>query len=307
MFRLAHLSDIHMGPLPKVRRRELMSKRITGYINWQRSRAKSMGGDVLKGLVDHIHGAAPDHIAVTGDLVNLALDAEVILARTWLGTVGEPRDVSVVPGNHDAYVPGALERIRTAWQPYMTGDDHRAGPATFPYLRRREKDGVPVALIGVNSGRATAPFMSTGSFRSQQRKLTAALLTTNRDAFRVVMIHHPPAKDATSYSKRLVGSSSFRRMIAETGADLVLHGHTHLATQDEIAGPDGPVPVIGVASASAGTKPGSSKPAARYNLFHIGGERGAWTCRQEEWGYGEGLDGVEMIAARDLEFIRSAE
>ena len=300
MFRLAHLSDIHMGPLPKVRRRELMSKRITGYINWQRSRAKSMGGDVLKGLVDHIHGAAPDHIAVTGDLVNLALDAEVILARTWLGTVGEPRDVSVVPGNHDAYVPGALERIRTAWQPYMTGDDHRAGPATFPYLRRREKDGVAVALIGVNSGRATAPFMSTGSFRSQQRKLTAALLTTNRDAFRVVMIHHPVNQNATDYSKRLIGASRFRRIVRECGAELVLHGHTHLPTQNEIDGPTGKVPVIGVSSASAAAEEGKKKPGARYNLFHIDGADGDWSVRQEEWGYTPGRGGVELVAERRL-------
>ena len=300
MFRLAHISDIHMGPLPKVRRRELMSKRITGYVNWQRSRAKSMGGDVLAGLVEHIQRAEPDHWAVTGDLVNLALDAEVILARTWLSTLGDPHDVSVVPGNHDAYVPGALARIRTAWQPYMVGDDHRPGPATFPYLRHREREGVKVALIGINSGRATAPFMSTGSFRSKQRKLTAALLDATRDAFRVVMIHHPPAKNATDYSKRLVGASTFREMIATHGAELVLHGHTHLPTQDAVRGPDGPVPVIGVASASAGIKPGSRKPAARYNLFHVGGGPGDWSCRQEEWGYAEGLDGIEMIAARDL-------
>ena len=297
MFRLAHISDIHLGPLPHVRKRDLVSKRITGYINWQRNRGKSMGGDVLQGLVAHMRAAEPDHIAVTGDLVNLALDAEVEAARGWLETVGPPLDVSVVPGNHDAYVPGALARVRRAWAPYMQGDDQRASATVrFPYVRRRG----PVALIGVNSGRATAPFMSTGSLRSEQGHAFAASLRATRDAFRVVLIHHPVSKGATEYSKRLIGASRFRSIVAEEGADLVLHGHTHLATQNEIRGPDGPVPVIGVASASAALEPGSRKPAARYNLFRIEGAPGALQLVQEEWGYGEGERGVHKIAERTL-------
>ena len=36
--RLAHISDVHLGPLPKVKRSELFSKRITGYVNFRRNR-----------------------------------------------------------------------------------------------------------------------------------------------------------------------------------------------------------------------------------------------------------------------------
>ena len=297
MFKLAHISDIHLGPLPKVRKRELISKRITGYINWQRNRGKSMGGEVLAGLIAHMHEAEPDHIAVTGDLVNLALDAEVQAARGWLETVGPPQDVSVVPGNHDAYVPGALDRVRAAWAPYMAGDRYRAGrKIRFPYVRHRG----PVALIGVNSGRATAPFMSTGSLRSAQGHALEAVLGETEGSFRVVMIHHPVSPNATDYSKRLIGSSRFRRIVREYGAELVLHGHTHLPTQNEIEGPDGKVPVIGVSSASAAAEAGKRKPGARYNLFHIEGEPHAWSVRQEEWGYLPGGNGVELVAERKL-------
>jgi hypothetical protein len=35
-FVLAHLSDAHIGPLPKPLRRELLNKRFTGYVNWMR-------------------------------------------------------------------------------------------------------------------------------------------------------------------------------------------------------------------------------------------------------------------------------
>ena len=38
MFTLAHISDPHLAPLPAPRWSELMGKRITGYINWQRKR-----------------------------------------------------------------------------------------------------------------------------------------------------------------------------------------------------------------------------------------------------------------------------
>ncbi len=72
-------------------------------------------------------------------------------------------------------------------------------------------------------------------------------------------------------------------MIREAGAELVLHGHTHLDSLVEIEGPKGPVPVIGVPSAS--NAPGGEKPAGRYNLFAIDGEPGAWRCRMTERGY----------------------
>ena len=38
MITLAHISDIHLAPLPPVRWRELLNKRITGYLNWRLTR-----------------------------------------------------------------------------------------------------------------------------------------------------------------------------------------------------------------------------------------------------------------------------
>ena len=49
MFRLAHLSDIHLGPLPELSFRELASKRVTGWYNWQRNRRRMMFGDSSRG------------------------------------------------------------------------------------------------------------------------------------------------------------------------------------------------------------------------------------------------------------------
>lgn len=274
MYRLAHFSDIHLGPLPAVRYRDLASKRITGYINWRRSRRHHMQDGIAEKLIADLRGFPHDHIAVTGDLVNLALDGEIEMARLWLEALGPYDDVSLVPGNHDAYVPGALDRACRAWGGWMTGDGagHRPGRVSFPYLRRRG----PLAIIGVSSARATAPFMASGSFSGvQARRMDELLRQTGAEGlFRVVLIHHPPVRGATAAHKRLFGITRFQRSIRSHGAELVLHGHTHLPTTHWIDGPEGPVPVVGVAAAGQAT--GTAKPAAQYNYVEIDRAAAGW-------------------------------
>src|SRR5215831_2038471 len=121
-FVLAHLSDPHLGPLPQPGVRELASKRLVGYMNWRRSRHRRHRRDALDAITHDLHGRRPDHVAITGDLVNIALPAEFAHARRWLETLGRPADVSVVPGNHDAYVASAALHRDQHWSPYMAGD-----------------------------------------------------------------------------------------------------------------------------------------------------------------------------------------
>ena len=110
---LAHLSDPHLAPLPQPRWTELLNKRITGYINWQRNRRFVHERAALDAIVADLKAQAPDHIACTGDLTNIALREEFARGRQWLESLGTPENVSLVPGNHDAYVR-ALKRSN-AW------------------------------------------------------------------------------------------------------------------------------------------------------------------------------------------------
>jgi 3',5'-cyclic AMP phosphodiesterase CpdA len=110
MFKFAHISDIHLGPLPKLTLRELFSKRITGFVNWHRNRRKHLFVNTLDLLLSDLRTREPDHLVITGDLVNLATGIETRLAAEWLETIGDPADTTVVPGNHDAYVRGAHDR-----------------------------------------------------------------------------------------------------------------------------------------------------------------------------------------------------
>jgi 3',5'-cyclic AMP phosphodiesterase CpdA len=293
VFVLAHLSDPHLAPLPRPRIAELASKRLTGYLNWLRKRRAVHRSDVLATITGDLAQARPDHIAVTGDLVNISLPAEFEHARRWLETLGAPAEVSLVPGNHDAYVADADVLGARHWAPYMAGDaatigatdsanrdrpspqpsPHREESAeTFPFLRIRG----PVALIGVSTAVPTPPFMATGRLGAPQIARMAALLAGAAARFRVVLIHHPPHVLPKAHFKRLVDAAAFRDAIATAGAELVIHGHDHVRSLSWIDGPGGRVPVIGVPSASAAF--GTDHDAAGYNLYRIGGRPGAWSC-----------------------------
>jgi 3',5'-cyclic AMP phosphodiesterase CpdA len=285
-FLLAHLSDPHLAPLPKPHWSQLLNKRVTGYINWQRKRRFIHDAGVLTKIVADLKAQQPDHIACTGDLANIALPEEFTRGRAWLEGLGSPRNVSLVPGNHDAYVRGALANAKREWGAYMRGDDG----GDFPYLRRRG----PLALIGLSTAVPTAPGLASGGLGTKQLAALAKLLGDLKGGglFRVVLIHHPPVS-AAGWHKLLIDAAALKRVIAAQGAELLLHGHDHLAMLNWLDGPDGRrVPAVGVPSASAA--PGTSKNAAGYNLYRIDGAAGAWRCEM----IARGIDDSGTVAER---------
>jgi 3',5'-cyclic AMP phosphodiesterase CpdA len=281
MITVAHISDVHLAPLPPVRFSDLLNKRITGFVNWKIKRQKTLDGEGLTRLVRHLNGQYPDFVAITGDLVNLALDAEIHSAYNWLQTVGAADRVCISPGNHDAYVPGQLEKALHRWDAYALGetiDDNQ-----FPFVRRLGD----VAVISCNSAIPTLPWLAAGRFESdQQARLTRCLrLLGDAGYFRIVLIHHPPNQEARHARLGLWGARNFRRAVAEAGAELVLHGHTHKSTIYSIPGPTGDVPVIGVAAAGTAHDDASGHDPARYNLFRIERVGSSWQCTMREYGF----------------------
>ena len=269
-FRLAHLSDAHIGPLPVPRMRDLLGKRLTGYLNWhRRSRIHNM--DVLAKIVADIHAQTPDHVAMTGDILNIGLPAEFPFASAWLETLGASQEVSFVPGNHDAYVRSSLVHLERTFAPWTTADE--TALKSYPYLRVRGD----IALIGINSGVPTAPLLASGKLGSEQRdRLEIALAETGaRGLMRVVMIHHPPHKTGATPGRGLTDARRFETLIAKHGAELIIHGHNHRHSVVHIAGPGGPVPVIGVASASA--VPGTERHRAAWHMYEITRDGDRWT------------------------------
>jgi 3',5'-cyclic AMP phosphodiesterase CpdA len=278
MFVLAHLSDPHIPPLPEPRPAELIGKRITGYLNWKLRRGAHHRRDVLDRLAADLTAQAPDHVAVTGDLANLSLPVEFESGRAFLARLGDGKRVSVIPGNHDAYVRATNGMYLGAWREHLAGDAAQAAP--FPFLRRRG----PVALIGLSSAVPTLPFFASGRLGSDQLDRLAIVLAqlSKEKLFRVILIHHPPA-GARSWLKRLEDADGFRSTVALYGADLILSGHDHIAAVNEIAGLQRPIPVVQVPSASAA--PGDPRGGGAYNLYRIDGAPGGWSCDMESRGF----------------------
>jgi 3',5'-cyclic AMP phosphodiesterase CpdA len=272
-FTLAHLSDPHLPPLPAARLRDLTGKRALGYLNWTRNRHKYHRREVLDALVADMQAQRPDHIAVTGDLVNLALESEFAPAQAWLESVGTPQQVTVVPGNHDAYVRATRHRFAGAFEQYLRGDAAADG-AAFPFVRRRG----PLALIGVSSAVPTLPLMATGRLgRAQLDALDRHLAQMSADeAFRVLLVHHP--LQSSSRMKRLTDSKALRAVLKRRGVELVLHGHDHIHSTMWLEGAERQIPAVGVPSASALAH--RHYPAAAYNLFSIARDGEKWRCVQ---------------------------
>ena len=128
-FLLAHLSDAHIGPLPKPRARELLGKRLTGYINWNR-RGRLHDMAVLARLVADMQAQSPEHIAMTGDILNIGLTAEFPFAREWLEGLGPTHDVSFVPGNHDAYTRSSARHVSATFAPWVSDQPITARPTS---------------------------------------------------------------------------------------------------------------------------------------------------------------------------------
>jgi 3',5'-cyclic AMP phosphodiesterase CpdA len=271
-FTLAHLSDPHLPPLPDPRLSELIGKRALGYLNWTRNRHKYHRRDVLDTLVSDMQTQVPDHITLTGDFVNLALEAEFAPSLAWLRGVGPPDRVTAIPGNHDAYVRSTEHWFGESFADYLHGDG--STQVTFPFLRWRG----PLVLIGLSTAIPTPPFMATGTLgRAQIETLERTLSSlAGSEAFRVLLIHHPLRSD--SRIKRLTDASALLALLKRHGVDLVLHGHDHVHSTIWIDGPSREIPVIGVPSASA--RAHGNTPAAAYNLFSIARDGNAWRCDQ---------------------------
>ena len=282
---LAHITDLHIGPLPRPTIAQLMTKRILGFISWHKKRKRIHRTDVLEALLQDLHADPPDHVAVTGDLTNLALPQEFPRSAVWLERLGDVRRRSVIPGNHDAYTSGPFRRGWELWSDAVCSDGQRH--MAFPYVHRRNG----IALIGLSSAVPSPPGCAFGRLGDEQLQRAEALLAELRDErlFRVVLVHHPPL--AHIHRRRgLRDAESFRSMIAEVGAELVLSGHEHELAFAAIAGPNGPVPVTVpvVVGPSASTWREGRPGDGGYIRYHINAGSGSILVQLRRFDVGSG-------------------
>ncbi len=304
--RFAHLSDPHLTTLEAVRWNQLLSKRVLGYLSWRRGRRAEHRSEVLDALVEDMREIHPQHIVVTGDLTHIGLPDEFRQARHWLERLGAGGDVTIVPGNHDVYARHAWSDTFALWEPWMRSDTDVKRPSVggradvFPSLRIRNG----VALIGLSSAVATAPFLATGSLGAAQLARLAAVLqeTGSRGLFRAVLLHHPPTEGTEKWRKRLTDAAALGEVLSACGAELVLHGHSHRALHSSIQREAGNIPVFGIPSASAiGRKPGRT---AQYYLYDVRPDGAQWRIDVRVRGYRPDRHGFTLAHEHHLSVPR---
>ncbi len=258
---------------------DLANKRWIGAMNLLSNRSRHYHVDAFDQMIDDMNAQGIDEVLCTGDVTNLALEQEFKFARAKFDRLaGGPDHVTVIPGNHDAYVAQGIAYFASVFDEYHRGDpdwqwtDADRDPDDFtddlrwPIVRVRND----LAIIGVSTSRATPWFTAYGRVGPGQLARLRKALSDPRLAgrARLVAIHHPPAgRRAQSKIRGLRDHAAFAEVIGEVGADLIVHGHEHQDLREELAGPAGPIPVRGVASGTYH----HNKPerTGRYRIFEI--------------------------------------
>ena len=243
------------------------------------SRSRHYHTEAFDHMIEDLNTQQIDHVLCTGDVTNLALPGEFRFARERFdrlrqGTTG----VTVIPGNHDAYIEEGSRHFAEIFGDYATSDDGWAWPVDgaptladrWPLVRVRGE----LAIIGLSTSMQTPWFTAYGRLGATQLARLRSALTDPRLAgmCRVVAIHHPPAgKRAASVIRGLKDRAEFAAVIKDCGAEIVLHGHEHRNLRELLEGPSGPIEVLGVPSGTY--EAGHPDRTARYRIVEIDGGR----------------------------------
>lgn len=308
---IAHLSDLHLPPVAGFWPRYWNVKRTLGWLNWQRKRRFVHTRTALDAITADLKAQSPDHILVSGDLVNIGLPAEYSRARQWLESLGSPDRISVVPGNHDAYVEPEASNGIASWGPYMTSNDGGLSLGGQPTLGRDTAGQTPlkhiefpfvrtlpgVAIVGVNSGIPTLPGSAIGAVgEAQLNRLDKVLHQIGQtDLMSLVMIHHPPAPGLAKPGRALSDAAQLASVLKSRGVNLVVHGHNHTLTSSMHAG----FAIEGVGSASA-ARPLGHEPQACYKLYRFARQSSGTNLNVETRSLNMADGSISAIDARTL-------
>lgn len=274
--RFVHCSDIHLLDLKGTSVSSFFNKRLTGGVNLLLSRGRKHDQGLFDRIVEGARAYRAERLVVTGDLTNLALESEFELVRRKLDDAGLP--VTVIPGNHDTYTRGSVRSRRFEHYLGHFMDGEREQGADYPFVQRYGD----VALVGLTTAIPSLPLVAVGRVGDEQLARLGRMLDVlaREGRARVVLIHHPVIPGVAKPRHDLLDLAAFGKVIAEHGAELILHGHEHRRIEGFIRGPgERQVPVHGVGS---GTYL-SQKPErfGAFSLYEVA--RGAITRVYHRW------------------------
>lgn len=274
MLRIAHISDLHvLAPAGVELRRILFNKRVTGYANLLSKRGRVYRQEYLLAVMAAA-AAQADQLVVTGDITNLSLEGEYEEARRLLDEAAGVAEVTVVPGNHDIYLPAIHDRRRFPhhFSPYMQSDlpelalDLPAGP--FPSVKLRG----PAAIIGLSSAVPRPPFVSAGYVGRAQLEALGRVLAHPEVARRtpVVLIHHSPFDSRFRLEQLrggLVDAQGLRGALQGLARGLLLYGHLHVRQHHRLKTGSGALDAL--CASAAPLEHSDDRVRAGFNLYQL--------------------------------------
>lgn len=188
---IVHLSDIHMGRIDPA---------------------------LVRPLATTIRSAAPDLVAISGDLTQRARDAQFLEARRFIDSLERP--LLVVPGNHDVPLWNVAARFSTPFRRYKRHITRDLEPVV---------DDDEMIVVGVNTARAWA--WGEGRINEAQvEAIVRRLAAVPAAKLRIIVTHHPFDVPPGVGEQRLLGRAHMAMArLAAAGADLFLSGHLHIS------------------------------------------------------------------------------
>ena len=222
-FTLLHISDPHFHRLPR-KPAQWLGKRGLGALNLIFRRARLHPLERAERLVRQLDGMDWQHLAITGDITQLALEEEFALARRMLAPLlerGVDR-VTVLPGNHDRYVaePGGADYFRDYFGEFF-------GPGEISTRKLNGK----WRLAAWDSSAPTQPFKASGSVRQQTLRATERWLAELPAGTKVILANHYPVHFAPPHRYNphhdLENWEQVQLWLGKRDISLYLHGHVH--------------------------------------------------------------------------------
>jgi 3',5'-cyclic AMP phosphodiesterase CpdA len=234
--KVAHLSDLHLLDLSDVSPLRFLNKRVSGYFNLRIRRKSVHRVDYVRAMGDHLDRLEIDHVIVTGDITNLALESEFAYARNVIERELRltPERLTIVPGNHDAYTRGAYRsgRFASYFGDYLVSalpelSTHLPmGP--FPVV----KFCGPLAIVGLSTAVPHLPFVAAGELGRGQIASVEKIVSHPDVRLRsmIVALHHPveaPPSLVKAWLEGLRDRDALLSALALQPRALIVHGHLH--------------------------------------------------------------------------------
>lgn len=226
--RIVHMSDIHVGLLPRSPR-ALLDKRLLGAVNHLVRRARQFQRVYLDRALVEIEALRPELVLCTGDITSVGspeeLDAACDLLEPLRAAFG-PR-FAFLPGNHDAYVAAADCRAALA-RAFARLNGGRWALSELPV----EWQVSGLRLLLVNAAMPVSCVLSSGALTPATLAwLSARLAAPRTDGECRVVVSHFPLREMDgrplSVRRRMAGADILWEHLRAGRLDLVLSGHVH--------------------------------------------------------------------------------